>query len=174
DDIMWSWWNYPIISNKSIYNNQIHFSYTDKTGATGILNYDISTQEYKKVSIKEKILDIDDHNAGAVITLNNGSLITTFSESHSRSNNFFAYKSTELDGTQNWRKVYEKRMLGGTTYSQILYINDILYIFFRLSLPSSSFSWVMIKSTDKGERWSEPKTIIYSHGERWYHLLTAV
>lgn len=172
-DAMWSWWNFPLLTRKNTHNNELIFSYTDKTGSTGIIDYNIFTNQYNKVSIKERILEVDDHNAGAIVELNDESFLTAFSESHSRSNKFFIYKSEKLANTNKWRKIYDHSMDGATTYSQILYINEKLYIFFRLTLPNKKFSWAMISSNDNGENWTSPKTIIYSTLQ-WYALFKPV
>ncbi|GEM_PF-4303500 len=175
EDIMWSWWIYPAVLRSSSIFNKIYASYTDSAGNTGVLSKNLDNGDTARTNVKHENLEIDDHNAGAVIRLEDGTLLTGIPSGHSLTNRFYIYKSVGKENNVKWRHVTTLLTGGNSAYSQILQIGGAIYILCRTQSSTFGWRWRMTKSLDNGETWTEFQTVIRSNFDtQWYGIFRPV
>lgn len=174
EDMMWSWWNYPVILRSDDRMDKVFISYTDSMGETGVYSQSLKTGSRIKAPVKTTILDIDDHNAGAVIKLADSTIFTGFPSGHAKTGRFFTAKSEKKDDASRWIDTGNQNMRGAISYIQLLNINGVLYLFTRRT-ATAYFAWTMSVSTDNGVTWSTDKDVLNTPNTlQWYALFRPV
>src|SRR5690606_34770566 len=148
-------------------------SFTDNGGNTGVVERNLETETVGKSLIKTRILDVDDHNAGAVLMLPDGRLITAFTGGHNADTKMHVHRSVRKETGLQWEQVADLTLSGRTTYNQMMLINGVLYLFYR-HRTGTVWRWRMITSSDFGETWSAEQTIINGENLQWYCIFRPV
>ncbi len=114
--------------------------------------------------IKEFTKDPPDrHNYASIVVAPDGRLVV-FQTDHLEESDGYAimvYKSPQsgtIRGTWSSQELWDG--LNQPSYPTILRVEDSIYLFIRRKVESTHRVWQFSKSTDNGETWSEPRTII--------------
>ncbi len=153
DNAVWSWWTYPILRTTGNGSASALLGYTDTDSNIGVIEKKMNGGEISRTVIPTGLsVSADDHNAAAVEVLSNGDTLACFSTSHNN-NNKFCVALKKPNGSFN---PVILTMTNNVTYSQILEIGGVVYVFFR----HGSTAWSMIKSNDFGQTWTSSVDVI--------------
>ncbi|MBO6145426.1 MAG: hypothetical protein J6O62_01310 [Bacilli bacterium] len=168
-DVMYSWWTYPILINDG---DNDFYGLTTSQGYIGVAKYDKSTkkttQNYLAQSYDKGKPEIDDHNAPAVYKLPDNRILAAFSSGHAKDNKMHIRISTRPNDITEFGKDIVLQSNGTTTYSQILNKNNKYYLFHRCGGVNN---WCYF-STSNPEKWTNnDKTFIKAPGQYYMKLV---
>ena len=157
----WSWWNYPQVVSFHGVRNKVYWGYTTADGYSGIAEYDYDTHNAKKNNLifsngNGNTL-MDDHNACAVLMLEDGKVLISFG-GHANSNEIIIRKSVVPECIENFGRSIIIETSGDSDYSQLIQYNGKIYLFYRVA----NTAWAMRSSSDEGETWTEETAIVTS------------
>lgn len=151
----WSWWYYPqVISFKRV-RNKVYWGYTTGDGYTGIAEYDIDNETYKKNNLI-KLNEIDDHNACAIHISSTGTIMVVFSVGHNTSKEIRIYKSAMPESIEQFNDPVIIKSAGNVTYGQLIEYDGKIYLFYR----STIYSWAYRYTSDGGDTWSSEIVLV--------------
>lgn len=167
-----SWWVYPLSVRYKGKSDKTYTSYVDSDGSCGLISYDNTNGNQRKVKIaREKA---DDHNAGAVEVLRDGRLIYITSGHNSRSY-LKLYVSKEPESIRDWEEPVMLKTPAKCTYIQLVKNDKGYFLFTRLRYSwkqlsdgqSRRFTWAVSYSRD-GLRWSDFRNVIDGGTVQYY------
>ena len=166
-DEAWTWWNYPQVISADKYNKSLIYGWTDSLGYSGVSQKFINNKNSIRCILKNK--EVDDHNATAILRMNDGRLMVAYTDGHGTGKNIHIRLSkSNRDFVRYFENVISVDCDITTTYVQMFFINNLYYIFSRLG----NDNWGYIKSED-GENWSEPH-IFLTAGMQYYLKLAKI
>lgn len=157
NNTIWSWWTYPQAISFNRIRNQLYFSFTNSDGFIGIASYDIKTGRTIK-NLLRKSSQPDDHNACAIYIFDDGVILVAYASGHGEDRYIRIRKSTTAECIERFSSELLLESNGTTTYSQLFYYNNKLYLFYR----SNAVNWCYRYSSDRGDTWSAEITLITS------------
>ena len=154
EDMIWSWWYYPqVISFKRV-RNKLYWGYTTHDGHTGIAEYNLDTQEIRKNNLKKS--DVDDHNGLAFYILSDGTIVCAYAGGHNTDSSIHIRRSSTPESIERFDDEIRLDSSGLTSYGQMLFYNEKLYIFYRVD----NNKWKYRYSADYGRTWSVETTLV--------------
>lgn len=157
NNMIWSWWIYPqVISFKRI-RNKVYWGYATADGFIGVAEYNVDTHETIKNHLR-KSTQIDDHNAAAIYIYDDGTILTAYSSGHNEDNYVRVRVSDVAESVERFGSEKLLFSSGRTSYAQLIYYDDKLYLFYR----TGTNNWAYRYTGDKGETWSDEVILITS------------
>ena len=157
--LTWDWW---IRSNAHDKWGNEYIGFIGEDGYVGIMKKNTDgSSEYTKLGASQ---NNDDHNAIAVLLLDDGRILCIGAGGHGHNNKVLVYRSVNPYSIEKFddfsysisdRNGYSYEL----TYSQPFLYNGTIYNFMRghatINNTSDSTGYLCLKSTDNGETWSE-------------------
>lgn len=165
DNVAWSWWVYPQVIHFQRLRNKVYWGFCDANGYIGVASYDVEEKTVKK-NLLHKSPIVDDHNACAVYVYEDGTIICVYSTGHNTDKYIRSRTSDVPEDIDSFSTETAVSGVGGTCYSQLVFYNNTLYMFYR----SAVNNWCYRYTTDKGATWSDEVTLITS-GVQYYCLV---
>ena len=168
EDMIWSWWIYPLAIRFKSIRDKTYIGYTDSKGYSGVASINNETGEIQKYALKK--FDIDDHNACSVNLLSDGSdnkkkIMVVYSGGHNTDNYINIRISKKYENITEWEDEIKVNCGGKTTYAQTFFTNGKWYVFFR----RNENQWCFIESVD-GRAWSTPHVVVESSQAYMYYM----
>lgn len=152
EDCAASWWVSPLAAAyKNVYDKK-YLSYTDSNGYSGVISIDADGRIVKK---RLKKRDVDDHNAVAVDVMPDGKIISAYSTGHNIDKLIRVRISTRKEIIDDFEDEILIEASDYTCYSQMFYVNQKWFIFFRVG----NSRWAFTTSAN-GREWSTPVNLV--------------
>lgn len=155
DNQCWSWWIHPhsFVCKR---RDTLVWGWTDSEGYSGVASLEIGNGTTKRVTLKYR--NTDDHDAPAVIELQDRKIGVVYADGHASDNHLFIRISEAPENVDKFGDSVVVTYEGKTTYAQCFYINGKYYIFCRVTNADWEYpqTWQYIESTDF-VNWSQPK-----------------
>lgn len=166
EDMMWTWWSYPQIMSFKRVRNKLYWTYTTHDGYSGVASYDFDTHDVVKNHLK-KSDSPDDHNNMTVYVLNDGTVLTAYTESHYSNHKMYIRRSTVPESVESFGDAVEIDTTNYVTYARIFEYNGTLWLFTRSYVKN----WNYMTSADGGVTWSAETEMITANMQ-YYVLVT--
>ena len=156
-NMMWAAWYYPMAMSFKRVRNKLYWGFCTNDGCTGIASYDYDTHDVVKNVLKQTN-EVDDHNSPALYVFDDGRIIVAYSGGHNTDKKIHVRISSTNESVERFGPDNPLDSAGTTTYSQFIYYNNVLYLFYRVN----NISWAVRSSADKGETWTDEKILLVS------------
>lgn len=157
ENMAWSWWVYPQVVSFKRVRDKVYWGFTTSDGFIGVASYDVETKAVTK-NLLRKSSQKDDHNGSAVYVYDDGTILVAYSSGHGEDEYIRVRVSEVPECVERFKGEVLLKSAGKTTYSQLIYYDGKLYLFYR----SASTNWCYRYTADKGATWSNEITLITS------------
>lgn len=156
----WTWFCQPTAIYDPTANKTIVVS-LNPDGYRYVSEYNHANEQHGTYLLSTTAAESDDHNNPAICIRSDGKYLVAYTEHNANTTMKFRVSSNAGDASA-WATEYTVDIGNTITYAQLWRLSDEdrIYLFTRVNVSGTTFSWNILTSDDDGATWSSPTQLI--------------